>query len=488
LLDGCASSARLEALRAENARLRSQLAERREPQVRAKTDRSDRSVAAVDWQSFPIGDTWIPWTKSATLGWARMRVRSVRQCEGGSVGVELEIQNDSAKQLHGSDLERAATLVVGGKRQPSALSFDPNCENRGAGEIPPGAADKVWLTFKGEAERAELLQLSLDEPEGLAHHELAFGLRDGIRAPARRDKGRVQASRPAPERQRIGEPVETPYFRVTLVGKKLCQPSVDADGKLSVGIELLFENFSNVDFEVGESGKLKDTKGYEYSNDRPAYLGACEPRLSHARVEPGQRVRGWLFPFVVPVDAANLTLSYWVSRTTFMSGMTSVALPIGSLPKAEKGVTPVAAPDHWTQPASTSLAGTGYAIRVTNLKACSAKVENGKMWLGVELRLDNRKATDLVLPSSFSLKDDKGYSYPYEAYNFGDATPCQPSLGYEPVKPGDKARGWIAAFRVPVGVGRLVLQTSIRWEPARGSRDPLDEQDVTLPIGELDAR
>jgi hypothetical protein len=157
------------------------------------------------------------------------------------------------------------------------------------------------------------------------------------------------------------------------------------------------------------------------------------------------------------------------------------------VPKPASGEQPGAAPNHWTKPSIPEASGPRYSVTVTSVTVCAPTVQEGKMWLGVELLIENRGATQMTVARNVSAHDDQGYRYRLENYDFGDASPCQPRIDYEKIKPGDKLRGWVSAFRVPVNVGKLVIDSSFAWETPRGSRATEVEEDWRLPIGQLDS-
>ncbi len=492
LASACASTGQLDRLEAENAALRAKLSERqREKSPRivptsgddAAARRGERKPAGIiDWKQFPVGSMWIDWGHTAKLGWADLRVRAVRDCERDIAGVELEIRNRSDRQLSGYELETHATVKkASGEPLPRTATYE-RCRNESM-VVAAGTIERIWLPVEGALADLAHLELELRHPHGLAEHRLIFGLKKGLEAPVLSGAGRTLDKRPPAPQKRVGEPVETPYFRTTVMSTKLCMPQA-IDGKLSFGVEVLFENFSNVTLEMRESATLKDADGYEHKNNTVGYVGDCEPRLEHARVEPGQRARGWLFPFMMKPGAADLTLHHNVTAGGFMSsGYAPIEIAIGSVPEPSPALQ---APKKWIKPKPTAVSGSDYTVTVTDLKPCSEVIENGKMWLGVEIRIDNRGSTDLAIPGYFKIHDAEGYVYALQRYDFGDASPCAPNLSGGFVKPGQKVRGWVGGFRVPSTIGTARLQHTLAWEPKTPSQTLPKESVVEIPIGHLE--
>ncbi len=484
----CASQARLDALRVQNAELQRQLAALKRaptPALDASTAKAvgdPRSTAATDWSKFPVGGMWIAWGGAAELGWADLRVRAVRACDPDTVGVQLEIRNDTDDPIYLHGLEEAATVTTDDEPLARAMSFAKACRNPER-VISPGSAGKLWLTFTGDVARVQHLELDLGHTQGLSKHHLVFGLKKGLGAPELAKTGRAISERPAAPTPRIGEPVETPHYRLTVVGKKLCMPNL-IHGAASFGVEVVFENFTNVALSVGEGGKLRDDEGREHGNTSVAYVGSCEPRLERRTVEPGDKVRGWLFPFMMPPTDAELTLVYGVGPAmgTGLHGYTTSSVAIGAFPKPDPQQ---AAPKTWSQPKAKKTSGTGYAVTVTNVQPCTDVVENGKMWIGVELLVENRGSAPLTLPFRATLQDQADYAYKTENVAFDDTSPCTPTFGYDTIQPGTQRRGWIRGFRVPTSAGSLRLEQTLSWEQRPRYSGPLVEETFILTIGQL---
>lgn len=491
-LSACASSAQIDALRAQNAELRREidaLKKKRAQHGKAAEGEgaaaSERKTAAVDWSKFPVGSMWIGWGNKASLGWADLRVRSVRACKPGVIGIELEIRNGTDRPIYRHKIKDAATVATsdGAGTLAQTMSFEKKCQSR-VHQIAPQSAGKIWLAYEGTVSRAERLEIDLAHPSGLSTHHLVFGLAKGLKPPKLATQGRAFATRPEPPKDRIGEPVETPHFRLTVVNKKLCVPNL-IHGQASLGVEVVFENFTNVALAVRESGKLRDEDGREYKNNRMGYVGGCAPRIDSQEVKPGERARGWLFPFMLEPTDKTLTLVYAVNPAmgTGLHGRTTIHTAIGSFPQPDPELK---SPTSWNKPKVAHASGSNYSITVTNVQPCNGVIENDKIWLGVELLIENRSTMPMVIPHDFTVKDEANYAYKKRNVAFEDSSPCQPTLGYDPIKPGTKRRGWVRAFRVPATAGSLRLEQTIAWERHPNVRAPVPpEQDVTLPIGQL---
>lgn len=492
---GCgASSAELKALADENARLRAELAKKQakpdvvSPAERARDDVAPprgqgRSIEREAWKDDPIGAMFVAWGKTAKLGWADMRVAAVESCGERHVGVQLEVKNHGTELLYLHRLERELRLDVGDEQRAYSMSFGEGCR-ADDDELEPGAVGRLWVTFLGTPDEAERARLTVDEPHGLARHRLTFGLREGVTAdaPARP----APEPRPAPPTTRIGEPVESRYYRVTALQKVACS-GPDADGRTKMAVEVLVENFSNLPLTPTRSGDFRDPEGRVYSQGYLPFGGPCAQLMKEVPIAPGEKLRGFISMVAVPAEAKELELRYHLRGADYRG--IEVALPIGDVPEPLPAPKPPPvppaelAPATWLPPTSRSAGGPGLTVTVTNLKPCVREKKDGKLWLGVEVLVHNQGNTQVTLASAPRVSDAKAYHY--ERRWTPTQSGCLPDLPGE-LAPGQKARGWIGAFEVPVDATdlKLVLDT-YRSQPQPRRWPRAQKAIVTLPVGSL---
>jgi len=491
------SSAELKALVDENARLRAELNKKtagadadQEAGEAAETRPSPgaprgrgRSTEQDAWKDDPIGAMFVPWRETAKLGWADMRVVGVESCSDREVGLQLEVKNHGSDVLYLHRIEQSFRLLVGDEQRAHSLSFGSGC--RGDDDkLEPGGVGRLWVTFLGSPAEAERAQLTMDEPHGLARHRLTFGLREGVESTG--DVPPATAPRPAPPAERLGEPAETRYYRVTALQKTVCS-GPDEDGHVKMAVEMLVENFSNLPLTPTRNARFHDGDGRVFSR---AYLpidGPCEQLMTETPIAPGDKLRGFISMVSVPAEAKQLEMRYRLRGTAY--GGVEVAIDVGNVPDPPPAPkpppVPVAdlAPTHWLPPASRTVGSHGLTVTVTNLKPCVKEKTDGKLWLGVEVLVHNQGSTRVRLASMPRVADAKAYHYDH------DWTPtksdCSPNLPNE-ITPGQKARGWIGAFHIPDDATdlKLVLDTYRRQQPSRGWPRATKAM-LTIPVGAL---
>jgi hypothetical protein len=482
---GCASGPRgHDALLAENARLKRALAEKaRVERARLATEDAEaarepgqgrRAPHRDEWASYRFGDVTVAWGGAAKLGWVSARVRSVEACDDNNVGVELEIQNHGSERLRFSKYSDVHLRDDDGAEKKTGYQFGDKCGSDIADIIEPGASERGWLIYQGTPSDARQLEMQLSEPSGLAKSTLTFALAADVKLPAK-EASKPPKRGPAPA-ERVGEPVETAFYRVTVTGLRLCGPSRTPEGKTIVGVEITAESFTNVTLTFGEHGVIKDGRGYEYKNNETTWDENCEPRISSTGLAPGEKVRGWLFPFNVAPDASALVLHYDVRGEGFFGAPSNVAIELGALPAAPAA----AAAPTWKAPAQKTVTGADYQLTVTDVRVCYD--DGNQRYVGVEVLIKNRSQLTLHAGGHADIADAEGYRYPGENVELGAQSPCKPTISYEDVKPGDKLRGWLYFFRVPPKAKGIELRYSLSF---RGNKQPGHDVDVALPLGEL---
>lgn len=495
---GCgASSAELKALADENARLRAELAKKPAAPDEPASERplgdevplegaprgKGRSIDRDAWQHDPIGAMFVAWSETAKLGWADMRVAKVDSCGERHVGVQLEVKNRGSELMYLHRLERELRLVVGEEQRSHSWAFEDGCR-RDDDKLEPGGVGRVWVTFVGSPKEAELARLTIDEPHGLARHHLTFGLRAGVAADVKARP--APEPRPAPPAKRIGEPVESRYYRVTALQKMVCA-GPDDDGQVKMAVEVLVENFSNLPLRPTRVGDFRDPEGRVYSQAYLAFGGPCAQLMKETPIAPGEKLRGFISMVAVPADAKGLELHYHLRGADYRG--TEVAMPIGDVPDPPPAPKPPPvpaaelAPATWVPPTSRSVAAPGLTVTVTDLKPCVKEKKDGKLWLGVEVLVHNQGNTQVTLASSPRVSDAKAYHY--DRHWTPTQSSCTPNLPGE-LAPGQKARGWIGAFEVPVDATdlKLVLDT-YRSQPQRRGWPRAQKAILTLPVGAL---
>jgi hypothetical protein len=112
-------------------------------------------------------------------------------------------------------------------------------------------------------------------------------------------------ARPVP----VGMAVTMTHFRVTVTAVKECNQDFAAEGKVALGVEVLLENVSDQTWQVQYTGSIKDANGYEYQS--MIVMNRCEPDLDPtSSVRPGDKLRGYVWTFVLPQTAKGLVLTY----------------------------------------------------------------------------------------------------------------------------------------------------------------------------------
>jgi hypothetical protein len=105
-------------------------------------------------------------------------------------------------------------------------------------------------------------------------------------------------------------------FRVTATAVKECNEDFTAQGKVALGVEILVENISDAAWPVEYLGSIKDAAGYEHQS--MIVMNHCEPDLTPASsIKPGDKLRGFLWTFVVPRTARGLVLTYGLPLPRF---------------------------------------------------------------------------------------------------------------------------------------------------------------------------
>ncbi|MCA9619918.1 MAG: hypothetical protein KC731_12925 [Myxococcales bacterium] len=465
------------------------------PPAKATADQNEEPVAASrqeavapvaeDWRRYPVGDMFVAWGKTSELGWLDLRARRVVDCGDGLVGVELEARNQGDKAFEGRLLRGHAFLTIGGKEiQAERWAGDPCREQDLFRSLRSAESGTVWLVAEGKAADTTLLSVAVKEPRGLAEHRLIFGLRDGVKSPLSAESSRPV--RPPPPKERLGEPVETAYYRVTVIRALPCGASEEAR-TVDVGIELLIENFSNVPFNVSSAFSLKAADGASFNRSFLHLAGPCAtPKIGIGTLEPGERSRGWLSAVRVSADARDLTLEYRVGG--YIGGGDHVQIPIGSVPKLPEPLPEERAPTQWHAPKVAKAQVPEAVVTVTNVQPCFSNVQNGKIWLAVEILIENRSPHPIVTSGVFRLNDADAYRYDDAYVNLDDASPCQPRIDATTIKRGGKLRGWTRPFRVPVTAKGLTVDLNLQVEepPPRGQRFHVPrEVSLTVPAGEL---
>jgi hypothetical protein len=472
---GCAAGPTHDALVAENARLKRALAEKHEGKrsgeaADAATENGRDARHEAEWANYRFGDMNVGWGRSADLGWASMRVRSVKPCDDGNVGVEVEIANHGTDSLRFSKYSDVTVRGADGNKATTGYNFGKGCGEELADVIEGGATVRGWLFYSGTPSQVRLLDMDLKEPHGLAKATLRFALAADVELPPQQASALPKRG-PAPA-ERIGEPAETPFYRVTVTGVRLCGSGRTPDGETIVGIEIAAENFSNVPLTFGEGGTLKDARGYAYTNGEMSWDGGCTPRLTRTAVPPGEKVRGWLFPFNVAADSEALVLQYSVQGEGWSSS--TVSLPVGALPaRADKAALT------WKAPAQKTASGADYTLSLTDMRVCYD--DGNQRYIGVEVLIKNRSQLTLTAGGAAEIADSEGYRFHGENVDLGADSPCKPVISYEDVKPGDKLRGWLYFFRVPAKSQGLELHYTLSFEGDKKRHDV----DVTLALGEL---
>lgn len=98
-------------------------------------------------------------------------------------------------------------------------------------------------------------------------------------------------------------------FRVTVTGVKECNQDFAAEGSVALGVEVLVENISDQTWQVEYAGTIRDAAGYEHPSR--IIMNACQPDLDPtSSVRPGEKLRGYLWTFVLPRAAKGLVLTY----------------------------------------------------------------------------------------------------------------------------------------------------------------------------------
>ncbi|MEM6785876.1 MAG: DUF4352 domain-containing protein [Myxococcota bacterium] len=503
LATGCAAtSAELNALTDENARLRAELAEQqRKPRassLSAEPDAPDpppapgaprgdgRRIDREAWKKDPIGSMFVPWEETAELGWSDLRIAQVKACGKRHVGLQLEVMNRTADLLYLHKLEGPLRLIVGKEERAPSMTFDGSCPS-GDAKLEPGASGQRWVTFLGSPAEAERAQLTLDEPQGLARHRITFGLRKGVTPPAASTL--AAPPRPPARKDRIGTPAETRYYRVTALSKHTCA-GPDADGNVQMAVEVLVENFSNVPMRPTRSATFRDADGRAFSRGFIPFGGPCAQLIDESAIGPGERARGFVSMVVVPAGAKRLEMRYSLRGIGLASAQVSIDVGDVPAPPTPPKPAPVPAadlaPTTWVPPTTRSATGPGLSVTVTGLKPCVPEKKDGKLFLGVELLVQNRGATVVTLAGAPRVTDAEAYHYPRDWREQWKR--CTPSLPKE-ISPGQKARGWVSAFEVPVAAKELKLlldtfRAPAPGSPRRGRWEPRGHE-IILPIGTL---
>lgn len=426
---------------------------------------------------------FVPWGRTAKLGWADMRVVAVESCGDRHVGLQLEVKNRDRDVFYLHQLEDELRLVVGDETRAHSMTFGDGCRDDDR-KLEPGAAGRVWVTFLGAPEEAERATLTMDEPHGLARHRITFGLRDGVEPEG--EGPAPMAPRPPAPAPRLGEPAETRYYRVTALQKIVCS-GPDEDGQVKMAVEVLVENFSNLPLTPTRSANFHDPEGRVFSR---AYLplgGPCGQLMTETSIAPGEKLRGFISMVTVPAKAEQLEMRYHLRGTSFRG--VEVAIDVGDVPDPppapEPPPVPVAdlAPTTWVPPASRTVGGPGLTVTVTNLAPCVKEKKDGKLWLGVEVLVHNQGKTQVTLASSPRVADAKAYHY--DRGWPPTQSDCTPRLPGE-LAPGQKARGFIGAFQVPVDATdlKLVLDT-YRSQPRQRTWPRAQKAILTIPVGAL---
>ena len=123
-------------------------------------------------------------------------------------------------------------------------------------------------------------------------------------------------------------------YNVTVTGVVPCFPVLSEDGRVILGVEVQVENLSPWPLVVGQSARLKDAAGHEYV-PYPVGRSACEPRLRMGtHLPPGEKVRGFVQPFIVPPQASRLQLFYQVGSVTD-ANLEQLVLEVGAAPAVD---------------------------------------------------------------------------------------------------------------------------------------------------------
>jgi hypothetical protein len=399
------------------------------------------------------GDAYVEFGERIDLGFAKLRLRAVEPCGDRTTTAVLEVDHPP-KML---DRQWPAELLdEAGVRLASAKSTSFGC----AGDSDRDAQRMYFDASLG----ASWLALDIEEPHGLAHYRVHFALRRGLssRAPARR-----ASPRPAPPSARIGDPVETPYYRVTPLRVLYCGYTMYAMDLWSV--EIAVENFSNVPIAFPATAKLVDEQGRKY-DQRYGERAPCVPVLENADVAPGGSARGFVQPIQVPRGIKSVDLVYAPSSRSMWSPPDEHTIHLGALPTD-------ALAGHWDPPSTRDVSAPGFRVTVTSLRRCTLG-ESGKDYVGVEILVENDSAKDEFLGNPAATLED-GSHYRYEHALNGALTECTPSVENPfRLRPGQKVRGWLYLFNVAASSGPWTLHYSLRQSGA-------GEIPVDLPVGKL---
>lgn len=422
-----------------------------------------------DWSRVPIGDVFVRRGETAALGWLELRVRGMRACGKGTVGIEIEMANKSDVAIDWYML-RPTLYARNGTELEDAYDYVA-CPPK-TDEIPSGGSGMRWLVFAGQPRGVDLLQLSFLEPRGLGSYRVLLALRDDTKAPALKQPP-ARAFRDAPARLQAG-PVESRFYRVAVTDMRVCRaPKGDED--IEVGIELLIDNRSNIDFRLDYRPALRDAKGYSYEPRLMLSYGRepdrCGDKLPTA-VAAGERVRGWVKSFLLPrhlfaPSAGAPALHYSLTGKHYEP--VKLRLDVGKLPAVKIPPPPPAppkpetAPTRWLQAATRSVEAQKVRITVTNVQPCRSEIDDGIIAVGVEVLIENRGDTPIYLPWAGRIEDDKAYRYGLSD-SYHDEPPCLPTLDTtQPLKPGEKIRGWLNHFALPLSARGLKLRYSFQF-------------------------
>jgi hypothetical protein len=440
---GCTDVA---ALTAENAALKARLRAMESPQPR-----------------YPVGDVFVPHGKNVDLGWLELRVREVKQCRPDAVGVAVEVTNRTAERLELGGYDPKLFDAAGAK---AGIAFDFGSCGAYEPDVAAGGTTVMTFVFAGTKTKADLLELEMIEPTGLARYRVLLALTAATRRPKIVEPPRLPPAVPIDAK---AGPLETNFYRFAVTDVKICKGPDEPGGAILAGVEIVLENRSNVPFRIGDGGQLRDGRGYTYDGVFRTDRGACGDPIASQELRPGDRARGFLRPFLLPPDAGALTLEYRVAGT--WNEAHAMRLAIGPLPAAPPAPpAPPSLPTAWTRPKQTSVETNGIQVTVTDVKPCSERTSDGRMHLGVELLVENRSDKPIVLPWAGEVEDADHYHYRLSSI-YDSTGPCNPILtSQKPLAPGEKQRGWLNAFDVPVGASAWKLHYSLEavtgeWTP-----------------------
>ncbi|MBI5537005.1 MAG: hypothetical protein HY898_30065 [Deltaproteobacteria bacterium] len=285
----------------------------------------------------------------------------------------------------------------------------------------------------------------------------------------------------------MGQVSERPWYRVVVVGTKVCSTRERAGETKSVlfGVEVVIDNLGGKSMRI--EPELEEASGQRH---RPpfSYHGEdkCGPELPLRDIPAASRQRGWIMYDLTSIPMRPRLRVPMNEPRGFAEEELIVDLDPahGSKTAAQLPAAPTA------QPAQAQTGSTRktpyYSVSVTDVRRCTLKwvsrrppppTEANTLLVGVEILVESTATKTFSVHGDATLRDSRGYDYtPEDRYGLETAE-CMPLLRQNEVPPQGKVRGFVHLFRIKADAKGLKLTVRLGRE-----------EEVTLDAGDAPTR